>query len=391
MLGKQLSRLFHRLKITVGQSVYPVLSFLYKFRIGSAARLVEVLSNSKSLPGCESLLLLHPTSLPVKKVEYFIPGSAEEEHLEKLKVPVHTEARATCSAGIISVKDIAVSLPLGMHLHKGKVFDEAFIHSALLTNPKYVIDLEAIPFKKKIRITEPVVLLNMPWHHNLYHWLLETLPRLLLYEQASSIKGLPLVMPTKVAAFVRESLELAGYLDKVLFLDDGVYQFEQLHLLSRLSPTSMPSPAAIKWLNHNLSVPGESPKGRRIYVSRADAKYRFVTNEVEVQKLLSEYGFETVVLSEYSLEQKVKIFQQAEMVIGSSGAGFTGIAFMQPGSLLVEFFPEGHFADCFYNLANLIGLEYGFLIGKKDGLGFSIDVTQLRKIMEKVMANSSPI
>ncbi|MBD0345390.1 MAG: glycosyltransferase family 61 protein [Coleofasciculus sp. Co-bin14] len=386
MKRKQLSRLLHRIKITSGQLSYPFFDALYKFRMGSASRLRQVLLSPQAPPDCKSSLLLYPTPLPVREPEYFAPGPIEKEYLKKFRVPRQGGERISCPAGIISARDVSVSLPIGMHWWNGRVFDDALLDPVLLTNPKYIIDLEKIPFKKKKRITEPVVFLSMPWHHNLYHWLIEILPRLSLYEQSEDINNLRLVMPSSVPGFIRDSLALAGYLDKVLFLEDGVYHFEQLHLLSRLSPSSMPSPVAIKWLNENLARP-KSSKKRRTYVSRADAKYRFVTNELEVQDLLSEFGFEKVVLSDYTLEEKILIFQESEMVIGSSGAGFSGIAFMEPGSLFLEFFSNGHYADCFYNMANLKNLKYGFLVGKKDGLGFSIDTTQLRMVVEKVIAD----
>lgn len=384
MKRKQLLRLFHRIKITSGQLSYPFFDALYRFRMGSASRLRQVLLSPQAPPDCKGSLLLYPTPLLIREPEYFAPGPTEKEYLKKFRVPRRGGERMTCPAGIVSARNVSVSLPIGMHLCNGSVFDDALLDPVLLTNPKYVLDLEKISFKKKKRITEPVVLLSMPWHHNLYHWLIEILPRLFLYDQARDINHLRLVVPSSVPEFVRESLALAGYLDKVLFLDDGVYQFEELHLLSRLSPSSMPSPIAIKWLNDNLTGPKSSRK-RRTYISRADAKYRFVTNELEVQELLSEFGFETVVLSEHTLEEKIQIFQESEMVIGSSGAGFSGVAFMEPRSLFLEFFAEGHYADCFYNMANLKNLKYGFLVGKKDGLGFSVDTTQLRMVVEQAI------
>ncbi len=193
-------------------------------------------------------------------------------------------------------------------------------------------------------------------------------------------------MPKSAGLFVKESLDLAGYTDRVLFLEDGVYQFEQLHLLSRLSPSSLPSPIAIQWLNDTLKIPKRSHR-RRTYVSRADANYRFVTNEQAVQRMLADYGFETVVLSDYTLEEKIQIFQESDVVLGCSGAGFSGIAFMEPTSTFIEFFQENNFADCFYNIAAIKNLQYGFLIGKTEGLGFSVDLDQLRSLLEQVFAS----
>lgn len=388
MLVEKLSRLAHRIKITLGQLLWPSLNFLYEKQIGSASRLRQAFPSLHASSEYSSTLLVEPSPYVFSEPKYFVSGSLAEQYLQRYKVSGGKKETAFGPAGIVSLKDVSVSLPTGMHLWKGQVFDEALLDPLLLTNPKYLLDLESIPFRKKKRIEEPLVLLSMPWYHNPYHWLIEILPRLFLYEKDNEISNLRLVVPSSAPDLARESLKLAGYFDKVLFLDDGVYQFDQLHLLTRLSPSSLASPIALGWLNNNLKQP-KSYKKRRVYVSRSDAKYRFVTNEVEVENLLSEFGFEKILMSEYSLQEKIQIFQDAEMILGSSGAGFTGMAFMEPGSLFIEFFPEGHFHDCFYHIASIGNIEYGFLVGRKDGLGFSIDTNQLQLMMEKVISNGA--
>lgn len=311
-----------------------------------------------------------------------MPGLTEEQYVQNLS---NYHDKFTEPAGVISVSNIDVSLPTGMHMWQGKVFEEALLGTELLTNPKYLLALETIPFKKKTIITEPVVLLSLPWHHNFYHWLIEILPRLQLYDLSEHLQGLRIVVPNSASKFVKASLSLTKYIDKVWFFDDGVYQFKKLHILSRLSKAGDVSPLAVKWLNENLVKPQISAPKKRIYVSRADAKYRFVSNESEVQNLLSDFGFETVVMTKYSLEEQMQIFQQAEIVIGSHGAAFAHSAFMNPGSVLIEFFQAGHLTDCFFRIANLKQLKYGFLLGQLDGLGFSVDTTQLRSILEKAL------
>ena len=376
-------RLAHTSKINVGNFLKILLDILFKQKKGSASRLFQGLSNPQTPSGCDSELLFKPIPLPCPKPAFFMPGLTEEQYVQNLS---NYQDKFTEPAGVISVSNINVSLPTGMHMWQGKVFEEALLGTELLTNPKYMLDLETIPFRKKTIIKEPVVLLSLPWHHNFYHWLIEILPRLQLYDLSEHLQGLRIVVPNSASKFVKASLSLTKYIDQVWFLNDGVYQFEKLHILSRLSKAGDVSPLAIKWLNENLVNQQTSSPRKRIYVSRADAKYRFVTNESEVQNLLSHFGFETVVMTKYSLEEQIQIFQQAEIVIGSHGAAFGHSAFMNPGSVLIEFFQSGHLTDCFFRIANLKQLKYGFLVGQSDGLGFSVDTTQLRSILEKALS-----
>lgn len=375
-------RLAHTTKINIGNYIKLYLDILFKQKKGSAARLYQGLS--KPTPqGYDSELLLKPIPLPCHQPAFFLPGLREEQYEQNLSNYHH---RFTEPAGVISVSNVNVSLPTGMHMWQGKVFEEALLGTELITNPKYLLDLETIPFRKKTIITEPVVLLSLPWHHNFYHWLIEILPRLQLYELSAHLQNLRIVVPNSASKFVKTSLSLTKYLDRVWFLDNGVYQFEKLHILSRLAKTGDVSPWAIKWLNENLVNQQTSSPKKRIYVSRADAKYRFVTNESEVQNVLSDLGFETVVMTKYSLEEQIQIFQQAEIVVGSHGAAFAHSAFMKPGSVLIEFFQSGHLTDCFFRIANLKQLNYGFLVGQSEGLGFSVDTTQLKSILKQALA-----
>ena len=66
--------------------------------------------------------------------------------------------RETCPAGILRADRVDVSFPIGMHWWEGRLFEEAFLNSNALTNPKYVLDLQRIRFSRKQRLEEGVLL-----------------------------------------------------------------------------------------------------------------------------------------------------------------------------------------------------------------------------------------
>ena len=189
-------------------------------------------------------------------------------------------------------------------------------------NPKYYYGLVSLKFKRK-RLLDEGVLVSMPWHHNYYHWLIEILPRLLIYDQCTDVQNVPLIVPKSAPRFVRETLRVTGYLSKTKFLDDGAYKFKKLYMLSMLAPTTEVSPDAIRWLNlkcKNILSTFTSPS--RVYISRRDAKIRFVANETEVADFLAEYGFKTLVMSELPLEDQINVFRNADYIFGAHGAAF---------------------------------------------------------------------
>jgi capsular polysaccharide biosynthesis protein len=175
-----------------------------------------------------------------------------------------------------------------------------------------------------------------------------------------------------------------------LFLDDGVYRFEKLHLPTRLAPPGgQASSLAIEWLRRKVPAPPSSNPVRRLYISRRDAKIRSVTNEAEVEAALGDLGFVTVVPSEHSLSRQVELFRNADIVLGSHGAAFANLAFAKKGTAIIEVFEPGHFNPAYTRIAAINRLRYGFLVGRKRVLGFSIDVPQLRQMVAEAIQGSS--
>jgi hypothetical protein len=87
-----------------------------------------------------------------------------------------------------------------------------------------------------------------------------------------------------------------------MFLPNGVYRFEKLHMLSTLVRTIDVSVDAVEWLNSKFGAPSlNTQTPRRIYLSRSDAKNRYVSNEPQLANVLSDFGFTTLAMSNLSL------------------------------------------------------------------------------------------
>jgi len=368
-------RLRHFLKVAAGNAATRVLEAMSRRGRGPGQRV----SQADNLR-LNDLSYRHVTpSVPLAQVapRYFADGPAERKYLDMF---ADMGDGLTTRGGIITVRNVDVTLPFGMHRWKGRVFEEALLGVELLTNPKYAIDLESIPFRRKNPHGE-AVLLTMPWHHNFYHWMIEILPRVMLIDQVKELQHLKLIVPDSAPGFIRESLAWAGCAHRVEFLNQGVHRFDRLHIPSRLSRTADVSPLAIDWLNRRL--PSAPVTGRRrLYITRSDARNRFVNNEDEVMATLGDHGFEKVTLSGLPLQQQIDLFREAEFIVGSHGAGFAHLAFAQPGTRFIEFFEQGHFNRCFYQIAGVRKLNYGFLVGQPRGFGFDVDAKQLRDVME---------
>lgn len=367
----------HAIKVFVGERLFgPLLRRWLLERKGSARRLVAAFPEGTARIGYRNVF--PSVKIPRCEPEMHCAGDLGRGYLNEIR---SAGDDATGEAGVITAREVDVSFPIGMHRCGGQVFVQALLADYVLANPKYVIDLERLPLRRKRTVVSEAVLLTLPWHHNFYHWTVEILPRLSLCDSLPELQGLPLLVARSSPRFVRESLALTGYLDRALFLDDGAYRFDKLHLPTRLAPANQASPLAVEWLRRKVPAPPPSNPVRRLYISRRDAKIRSVTNEAEVEAALADLGFMTVVPSEHSLSRQVELFRNADIVVGSHGAAFANLAFAKAGTVVIEVFESGHFNPAYTRIAAINSLRYAFLVGRKRTLGFSIDLPQLRQMV----------
>ena len=371
-------RLAHQTKILVGKRLEGYLSKQYWLGKGPAGRLISVFSDELKQIGVDQTILVDPVPLNKTAPDYFLEGTIESEYRNRFL----TGESFTEKAGIFSARNVEVSFPTSMHQVGGHILNEVMLAPYLLTNPKYYFGLQSIRFTRK-RPMDEGILLSMPFYHNFYHWLIEILPRLISYDRCPSLHHVPLIVPKSAPGFVAETLRLTGYLSKTVFLENGTYRFKKLHMLSKLSSILEVSPDAIAWLNDKFKDVGArrvTPK--KIYISRGDAKIRFVSNEPQLTEVLTDFGFETMAMSGLSIPDQINLFRNAQYVIGAHGAAFANLAFAKPGATFIEFFSKGHYAPCFNRISGSRGLKYGFLVGGPTRMGgFEINPDHLRTIL----------
>lgn len=366
----------------VAEQLGRFLSETYSRGKGPASRLISISSELAQEISEKHDVVIRP--VPIKKAHptFSLDGKVENEYRNKF----FSGADFTNSAGVITAKDVDISLPTGMHQVGQYTFNEVIPAPWVLTQPRYFYGLKSLRFKRKQMLDE-AVLLSMPWHRNFYHWMIEILPRLVSFDRSPSLHHLPLVLPKSAPQFVAESLKLAGYKTQAAFLENGAYRFKTLHMLSVLSKTTEVSPDAVVWLNTKLSnVSHRADTPKRIYVSRKDADLRFVSNEAQLTDVLAEFGFETLIMSELSLTEQIGIFRSAECIIGPHGAAFANLAFAKENSTFIEFFDRRYYAPCFNRIAAIRNLKYGFLVGEPTRYGgFSINPSRLQKLLAQAL------
>jgi hypothetical protein len=100
---------------------------------------------------------------------------------------------------------------------------------------------------------------------------------------------------------------------------------------------------AVKLVYDALSDENNAEKPfRKIYLERADGVGRIPSNQSELRDAVLSYGFEIVKPQELTFSEQRKIFNEAKIVIGVSGAAFSNIIFMREKTTAILFYPNAN-------------------------------------------------
>lgn len=110
----------------------------------------------------------------------------------------------------------------------------------------------------------------------------------------------------------------------------------------------------------NEKTDDESRK-KKVFLSRLNHGYSRFTNEKEIVSLFEEYGFESVYTGDLSFEEQVKLFDEADVVAGATGAAFANIAFCRPGTKIICIIPKEYDFNLYSTIAGILELETMFL------------------------------
>jgi hypothetical protein len=207
-----------------------------------------------------------------------------------------------------------------------------------------------------------------------YHWLIEDVPAY-LQAKKSSPDAITIVRrnpPHRVRSLLRllgeefEEVSLVVKVPSLVFASKG----------SALSA----NPTDIKTLRDfrdSLELPASTI--RKIYISRK-VDGRVPENELDVEALMSELGFEIVSLTGIELDVQMALFANAEVVVGTHGAGLANLVWCKANQTkVVEIMRDGQ-PHCFEHLASAGNLDYSNVKGKAEGL-WMVNLKELRRLL----------
>ena len=244
--------------------------------------------------------------------------------------------------------------------------------------------------------------IHTPWSIvNYYHWLADSMPRLL--PLLDSIQDLVLLLPEKTSdvAFIQESLRLIGIKNIIYINASEVNCIERLTLVEitpgnyRLTNDLKPT---VQFLKKKAGAISCMPT-QRIYLTRRNMGYRTLENETEVCKLLSTYDFKIVEADRLSFIEQVKLLNETRYMVAVHGAAITNCIFMQPASSVLELHPDIDSPEktlnvSYWNLAEHFKLNYYFLGCKSVNAterfhtaNLRVDVGKMEMILKRMLSS----
>ena len=219
-----------------------------------------------------------------------------------------------------------------------------------------------------VTLDAPALVLTGVDLRNHYHWLFDALPR----HDVALRAGLrwrkviaPSATPAQRACLARLRIDPATLVPPPW---ERQYRMREALLGSFVSLPDAPGPAAVEFLRRLFAdcLHRDASLPARIFVSRRDAPRRRLVNDAAVRALLEPRGFSVLALETMTLDDQVRAFANAEVVVAPHGAGLANLAFVRPGTRVVELLSGGYPTPHFRRLAAIVEAPYACVV---DGRG----------------------
>lgn len=81
-------------------------------------------------------------------------------------------------------------------------------------------------------------------------------------------------------------------------------------------------------------------------------------NEIEVETLLSQKGYQIAQLSKLSLTEQMSLLHQADVIVAPHGAGLANLIFCRPGTKIIELSGDTYINSCFVRISQVLGFDH---------------------------------
>lgn len=218
----------------------------------------------------------------------------------------------------------------------------------------------------KVRVTDTrIAVCHNQWAtENYYHWLIDSLPRLLVLR--SAYPGIKLMLPQvsalhPIPEFITTSAHLLGFSDQLLINPRQILSAQTVIMPTLTANSLTQNPELVRRVQQELLTilcPEPVRPFRRVYAARAAGLPRNLLNEPEVEAWLRQEGFEKVYFEQLSLLEQARLMRETEVLLAVHGANMTNILFLPGTSKVIEIHNQEYSDPCYLRLASCLELEF---------------------------------
>jgi tetratricopeptide (TPR) repeat protein/capsular polysaccharide biosynthesis protein len=215
-----------------------------------------------------------------------------------------------------------------------------------------------------------------------YHWMFDVLPRLeILRRSGINFDEIDWFVVNSIdRPFQLETLKSLGIPKKKIIESDrhSFIKAQELIVPSFPGHLDWVPKETIQFLRQTFLPKNSSQRpnyARRIYISRSNAKYRQVLNEIEVIQLLKQYDFTVVRLETMSVAEQAAVFANARAIVAPHGAGLTNLVFCNEDTKIIELFSPNYVRTDYWMISWELKLKHYYVVGQ------NFDCYPLRQLM----------
>jgi len=215
-------------------------------------------------------------------------------------------------------------------------------------------------------ILQKALMIEGRFTENYYHFLTETFPRVLMAREVLDLTEMPIIISN--TEIVRNFLGLLGIHPSQIISPSaqGHIFVQELYYPSSI-PMDLPSKDRLHAIRSFMEeqFPIQEPEQNQdliIYISRE--KYIRSTPKLDEEQLLAslEKAFPSYSLEIFSgkesLEETVRMFRRAKIILGAHGAGLTNMIFSQPNTIIGEVTQTSNPLFLFWHISQAMDHEY---------------------------------
>lgn len=189
-----------------------------------------------------------------------------------------------------------------------------------------------------LKLAGPHVLLGS--NENFGHWLLNHYSRLAVAGRIPGLRDARYLVGSDLKPAQLECLERAGIPESrvVRVPPTALVRCETLWVPAMLYgyfERMYWAPAQLAFIRRALQLDFSPPRTRRVFLSRASARWRRLVNEAEVFEALRPQGFELVDPGALTLGEQAALAASAQVIVGTMGAGMNLLMLAPEGTPIV--------------------------------------------------------